>query len=41
MKMKPVLKVVVGVLAAIGAFAVLAAAVMGVMHFSMMGGFRC
>lgn len=39
--MDPVLKVVAGVLAAIGALSVIGAAGMAFMHFSMMGGFGC
>lgn len=39
--MNPALKVVVGVLAVIGALSVIAAAGMAFMHFSMMGGFGC
>lgn len=39
--MSPVFKVVVGVLAVIGAVSVLAAAGMAFMHFSLMGGFGC
>lgn len=35
------LKIIVGVLAAIGALAIVAAAVMAFMHFSMMGRFGC
>lgn len=34
-------KIVVGVLAGIGAVAILAATAMAVMHYSMMGGFGC
>jgi uncharacterized membrane protein len=39
--MNPVLKVIVGVLAVIGAISVIAAAGMAFMHYSMMGGFGC
>lgn len=34
-------KILVGVLAAIGALAIVAAAMMAFMHHSMMGGFGC
>jgi hypothetical protein len=39
--MSPVLKVVIGVLAVIGALSVIAAAGMAFMHLSVMGGFGC
>lgn len=39
--MNPVLKLLVGVLAVIGALSVIVAAGMAFMHFSMMGGFGC
>ena len=39
--MNPVVKMAVCVLAVIGALAVIAAAGMSFMHFSMMGGFGC
>lgn len=39
--MDTAVKVVVGVLAGIGALAVIGAAAMALMHFSMMGGFGC
>ena len=34
-------KILVGVLAALGALAIAAAAMMAFMHYSMMGGFGC
>lgn len=39
--MKTPAKILVGIFAAIGAVAVLAATAMAVMHYSMMGGFGC
>lgn len=39
--MNPVLKVVIGVLAVIGAISLLSVTGMGFMHYSMMDGFGC